>query len=251
MTVLVPVDEFSDVIQYEISTVALGGDDSPMNVPLQQLTNRTYYLLNLVQALTTEVGTKLPASSYNDRWKGKHLSKVALETAYPVGQDGWYAHVDPGAGVNARNYIWDAQEGWVDSGEVAVGATTDEVPEGSLNRYFSDVLAIAAVMPQLAAVKVPYAGTAATVSPDVFTYGCLKYIACTNAAAVELTIDASSIVDVVVGQGFSIFQDGDGEVTVTITGLTVLGGNNVFTAKGEGKTFILDAVDTIRIIGAP
>jgi len=44
---------------------------------------------------------------------GKYVSLVALQTAYPTSTSGHWAIVDPGAGTNATEYIWDDNEGWV------------------------------------------------------------------------------------------------------------------------------------------
>lgn len=51
-------------------------------------------------------------------FRGKYISLAALEAAIPTGEDGDYAIVDAGSGTDASQYIWDADEGWVQSSGV-------------------------------------------------------------------------------------------------------------------------------------
>jgi len=81
--------------------------------------------------------TKLDAADYVQHFKGKFTSLSALQEAYPTATDGDYAIIDAGTGTNARQYVWDSAEGWVDSGEVKSGTTTDQITEGSTNLYFT------------------------------------------------------------------------------------------------------------------
>lgn len=53
---------------------------------------------------------------------GKYISLAALETAHATASDGDYAIVDAGPGTDAKIYIWDADEGWVEGG--GTGAST-------------------------------------------------------------------------------------------------------------------------------
>jgi hypothetical protein len=53
---------------------------------------------------------------------GKYISLAALETAHATAADGDYAIVDAGPGTDAKIYIWDADEGWVEGG--GTGAST-------------------------------------------------------------------------------------------------------------------------------
>ena len=75
-------------------------------------------------------------SLINDRFKGKYTSLTLLQAAYPTANDGDYAIVDAGIGVTAIEYLWDANEGWV-SGSSVGASTTDALPEGSSNLYFT------------------------------------------------------------------------------------------------------------------
>lgn len=62
-------------------------------------------------------------------FRGKYISLAALEAAIPTGEDGDYAIVDAGSGTDASQYIWDADEGWVQSSGVGtvVSITGDGV----------------------------------------------------------------------------------------------------------------------------
>lgn len=87
-------------------------------------------------ATSEQLALKLNISDYNEYFQGKYISLVALQTAKPTGNDGDYAIVDPGTGVDALEYIWDTDEGWVLAG-AASASTTDALPEGSTNLYFT------------------------------------------------------------------------------------------------------------------
>lgn len=86
---------------------------------------------------------KLDASAYNEHFRGKYTSLAALQTAIPSGNNGDNAVVDPGTGVDVVEYLWDAEEGWVQTGDVAA-STTDALVEGSLNLYHTPGRAAAA-----------------------------------------------------------------------------------------------------------
>lgn len=87
-------------------------------------------------AQQTALDLKLDASSYNQHFKGKYTSSGALTTAHPTATDGDYAIVDSGTGVDAKEWIWDNEAGWIVGG--ATGAsTTDALPEGSTNLYWT------------------------------------------------------------------------------------------------------------------
>lgn len=99
-----------------------------------------------IDGLITALGDKLDASAYVDRWKGKYTSEAALNIAHPTANDGDYAIVDPGTGVAARQYIWDAESGWEDCGEIKVGTTSDQLAEGSTNLFFTAVRVLSTVL---------------------------------------------------------------------------------------------------------
>lgn len=93
--------------------------------------------LNSLGTSVTDLSTsKLDVVDYVQHFKGKFSSLSALQSEYPTAGLGDYAIVDAGSGVNAREYIWDEDEGWVDSGDIKTGTTTDQITEGSSNLYF-------------------------------------------------------------------------------------------------------------------
>jgi hypothetical protein len=74
--------------------------------------------------ITIEIS--MPGGSGSDEhFLGKYVSLAALETAHATGEDGDFAIVDPGAGTDALQYIWDAEEGWVASGAPSAPDTFD------------------------------------------------------------------------------------------------------------------------------
>jgi hypothetical protein len=95
-------------------------------------------------ALKSEVDTKLDASAYNDRFKGKYPTLLALETAFPTANTGDYAQVDAGAGSPVVNYSYDVEDGWVAGGSGSGATDTDALPEGATNLYFTNARALAA-----------------------------------------------------------------------------------------------------------
>lgn len=55
-----------------------------------------------------------------DHFLGLYISLVALQTAHPTASPGDYAQVDPGPGTDVMNYLWDADEGWLEGGSGGV-----------------------------------------------------------------------------------------------------------------------------------
>lgn len=94
--------------------------------------------------LAAALNSKLDTSAYNDRFKGKYTSLVALETAFPTANAGDYAQVDAGAGSDVINYNYDLEEGWIQGGSGSGATDTDALPEGSSNLYFTNERALAA-----------------------------------------------------------------------------------------------------------
>lgn len=87
---------------------------------------------------------KLDASSYNDRFKGKFTTLLALETALPTANAGDYAQVDAGSGSDVINYNYDLEDGWIEGGSGSAATDTDMLPEGASNLYFTTARALAA-----------------------------------------------------------------------------------------------------------
>lgn len=184
MTNLTEYEQFNGVIQWETNTPALGGNSGPMNIPLQQLVNRTAWLkaqIDIIQnamggsggtfvvddllststvaALAANQGRvlkglydnvvlalsgKLDASAYNNHYKGLHVTLANLNAAYPTAQSGNYALVDSGAGSDAIIYFWDVEGGWVTNGSSVSLTDTDALQEGTQHLYFQAGRAVAA-----------------------------------------------------------------------------------------------------------
>lgn len=88
---------------------------------------------------------KLNIVDYNQYFQGKFISLSALEAAIPVGKDGDYAIVDTGAGTDAKIYLWDSEEGWVE-GSNSSPSSTDALPEGTTNLYFQTARVLATII---------------------------------------------------------------------------------------------------------
>lgn len=97
-----------------------------------------------VDDLQDQIDDKLDASAYNDRYKGKYTTLVALEAAWPAASPGDYAQVDAGPGDDVVNYNWDDEEGWIEGGSGSAATDTDALPEGAVNLYFTNGRALAA-----------------------------------------------------------------------------------------------------------
>jgi hypothetical protein len=79
------------------------------------------------------VDGKVPASQISDtHFKGKYTTLGNLQAAVPVGIDGDYAIVDTGSGSNAKEYIWDADEGWIQSSGTSVASGVTFTPAGNI-----------------------------------------------------------------------------------------------------------------------
>jgi hypothetical protein len=89
-------------------------------------------------ALVSEVALKLDISAYNDRFKGKYTTIANLQTAFPTANAGDYAQVDSGAGVDAINYNYDTEEGWIQGGSGSGATDTDQLLEGATNLYYTE-----------------------------------------------------------------------------------------------------------------
>jgi len=96
-------------------------------------------------ATKDEVDLKLNISDYNQHFRGTYTSLANLQSTIPTGNNGDYATIDTGSGSNAKLYIWDAQEGWIQSSS-ASASTTDALPEGSVNLYFTTARVLATAL---------------------------------------------------------------------------------------------------------
>ncbi|HVZ96420.1 MAG TPA: hypothetical protein VG847_06070 [Chitinophagaceae bacterium] len=94
--------------------------------------------------LQAQIDLKLNISDYNDRYKGKYTTLSALQSAHPTSNAGDYAQVDAGAGHDVVNYNWDVEDGWVPGSSMSSPlASTDDLPEGSTNLYFTTARVLA------------------------------------------------------------------------------------------------------------
>lgn len=117
-------------------TFAMVSDLTKSNVGLSNVDNTSDVNKPISTAQQSALDLKLDSSAYNQHFKGKYTSSGALTTAHPTATDGDYAIVDSGIGVDAKEWIWDNEAGWIVGG--ATGAsTTDALPEGSTNLYWT------------------------------------------------------------------------------------------------------------------
>lgn len=72
-----------------------------------------------------------------NHWKGKFTTEAALNAAFPTAETGDFAIVDLGASTPARHFIWDDEMGWIDTGELKIGTSSDELVEGTSNLFFT------------------------------------------------------------------------------------------------------------------
>lgn len=85
------------------------------------------------------LANKLNTADYNDRFKGVFPTEAALNAAHPTASAGDSAQVNIVGSTKVVNYSWDAEDNlWAQGGSGGSSATnTDELPEGSLNMYFT------------------------------------------------------------------------------------------------------------------
>jgi hypothetical protein len=101
---------------------------------------------NIPSDTNAALSLKLDASAYNDRFKGKFTSLIALQTAFPTASVGDYAQVDAGSGSNVKNYNWDSEDGWILGGDGTGATNTDGLIEGSSNLYFTTARVLATIL---------------------------------------------------------------------------------------------------------
>lgn len=86
----------------------------------------------------------------NENYKGTYTTEAALITAHPTASTGNYAIVDGGTSVEPIQYLWDANDNeWV-AGSSSAPTTTDALPEGIGNLYFTNARAVSALASSLA-----------------------------------------------------------------------------------------------------
>ena len=94
-------------------------------------------VLTGVGKLQAQVDLKLDAAAYNDRFLGLFATYFDLVAAHPTASAGDYAQVDWGIGVDVIVYAWDVSDTYWAAIGVSTISTTDDVPEGSSNLYFT------------------------------------------------------------------------------------------------------------------
>lgn len=93
--------------------------------------------ISTVTGLQDTLDLKLDAADYNDRFLGLFASVFDLEAAHPTASAGDYAQVDWGIGVDVIVCAWDVSDAYWAAIGVSAISTTDDVPEGSSNLYFT------------------------------------------------------------------------------------------------------------------
>jgi hypothetical protein len=93
---------------------------------------------------------KTKLANLSEHYVGYFATLASLQASFPTGLPGQYATVDAGVGVDADQYVWDNTDtNWVlvtgpgnvlsVNGQVGpVSLSTDNIGEGSTNKYFTD-----------------------------------------------------------------------------------------------------------------
>ena len=124
----------------------IGSIDTKESIGLGNVDNTSDMDKPVSDAQSMALDLKLDASAYNDRFSGKYISLSALNAAHPTANDGDYAIVDSGVGNDAKEYIWDNEDGWVLAGTNLAASTTDALAEGSTNLYHTSARVLATIL---------------------------------------------------------------------------------------------------------
>lgn len=209
---------------------------------------------NTVNALSAAQGkilkdgldAKLDANSYNDYYKGTYTTLGNLQTAIPTSTSGTYAIIDTGVGNNAKIYIWDVQAGWIE-GSSAGSATTDALPEGSTNLYFTNDRAVSALTASLLSNLTP------TVNPQSGTSYTVGTVGTDNDGKTILRMDsaADNTATITTAQTMpiSIRQAGLGTTTIGAGAGVTLNGAATFTSQHQTKTVYRVSAGIYDIVG--
>jgi len=142
------------------------------------------------QSLKDEIDTKLDASAYNQHFKGVYVTLSALNAALPIASVGDYAQVNEVGGTDVVNYNWDAEESiWVAGGGAGGAATTDALPEGSTNLYFTSARVLATV---LSGLSLATGGTIVSTDSVLVAFGKLQKQINDALTAIGLKADIAS-----------------------------------------------------------
>ena len=175
----------TEFIQNELNNTAIwfqngslngsGTEDDPYSIPTQSFgeltgnpSDNTALNAALNNKVDKEVGFGLSSNDYTSAEKtklanisnlfvGKYTSLANLQAAYPTGFDGAYGLVEV-LGDAPQEYIWDSTNSdWAESGgggavttvngqTGAVSLSTDNIGEGSTNKYFTAARVLAVVL---------------------------------------------------------------------------------------------------------
>ena len=160
-----------------------------------------------------QLSDKLNISAYNDRFKGKYSTLSALQLAHTTSNDGDYAIVDAGLGIDALEYIWDTNEGWV-KGNSTGATTTDVLSEGSISLYFTTARVLATLLTGISFVT---GGEIVSTDSILIAFGKIQ----------KQLSDLVTIYQTILVSGTSI---------KTINGSSVLGGGNLTISSGVTLT---------------
>lgn len=96
---------------------------------------------------------------------GYYVSLAALQTAYPIAEEGNYAYVDAGVGTDVVTYIWDeTDQAWVEGGSGA-GGTVTSFSSGNLSPLFTTSVANPTTTPALSFTIAQQSGRKFIASP--------------------------------------------------------------------------------------
>ncbi|WP_293303106.1 hypothetical protein [Pedobacter sp. UBA4863] len=141
------VTAFKDLKNLIVDGVINGGSNG-QTLEKQSILDGDASWVDIPQKIADVLALKLNTADYNQHFRGKFASLIALEstTFNPPLQVGDYAQVDPGQGTDVKNYNWDADDNsWIEGGSVSAATNTDQLPEGTANLYFTSSRAVDAV----------------------------------------------------------------------------------------------------------
>lgn len=199
-----------------------------------------------VKIVSDAIALKLDASSYNDYYKGTYTTLGNLQAAIPTSTSGSYAIIDTGVGNDAKLYIWDTQDGWLEGGSTGA-ATTDALAEGLTNLYFTNGRAVSALTASLLSNLTPTVNTQPGPSYTVGAVGTdndgKTILRMDNGAANTATITTAQTMPI------SIRQAGLGTTTIAAGAGVTLNGTLAFTVQHQTKTIYRVSSGIYDVVG--
>ncbi len=259
-------DKFEIVLGQNIGGSVIDVEDSVSS------TSQTDALsANQGKLLNDAIGLKLDASSYNDYYKGTYTTLGNLLTAIPTSTSGSYAIVDTGVGNDAKIYLWDIQDGWVEGSNTG-SATTDSLAEGTTNKYFTESrvrataltaisfvssLAVTATDTILVAIGKLQAQINSLLDASPSNQGGATYalgdnsIDNTGKGYIRMTSSSANTVEVktTLVKPVSVTQRGTGTTTLSQGAGVTLNGTLAFSAQHQTKTIIPLGSGVFDIVG--